>query len=498
MSSYTLRKGNPAATRTDAVVVGVATGAKGALEAIPGGEQVASAFGRRWQSMLTSLGFTGKAGEALRIPAGDALKASTVVLVGVGARDELDLSAVRRAAGVAARNLANASTVALALPAMDEEHLAAVLDGFSSARYSIPKGNQDEKKATLKDVVVFTELARKSAGAQTLARNETMAAAVRRTRDWVNQPPNELNPVTFAEQAAAAAKGSGLKVTVLDEKQLAELGCGGILGVGAASATPPRLVRMEWKPRGAKGHVALVGKGITFDSGGLSIKPGASMKDMKFDMAGAASVINAMIAIAELKLPIRVTGFAPMAENMVSGTSYRPGDVLTMHNGKTVEVTNTDAEGRMILADAISMAVEADVDAIANIATLTGAAVVSLGERYAAFFGTDDEVNAALSAAETADELAWHMPIPDEIRAKVRNDSKVADLLQHNFVRWGSSSYAAAFVQEFAAEVPFVHLDIAGPAWNPGGPWGHIPSGATGYGVATLVEWVRAKGDQKD
>ncbi len=487
MTSFTLRKGNPASTRTDVLVIGVASGENGALEVVPGGEKVAAAHGRKWQPLLKSLGVTGKAGECVRLPANDAVKASTLVIVGVGPRAELDLTAVRRAAGVASRSLANAASVALALPAMDTDHLRAVLEGFSSGGYSIKSGPD----TSVSEVVVFTDIARKPEATQAVAETEVLSRAVDRTRAWVNQPPNELNPPSFADAAVAAAKGSGLKVTVFDEEQLAKLGCGGILGVGQASATPPRLVKLEWKPRGAKRHVSLVGKGITYDSGGLSIKPPSSMKDMKFDMAGAAAVISTMIAIAELELPIRVSGFAPMAENMVSGTSMRPGDVLKMHDGRTVEVTNTDAEGRLILADALSLAVEDEPDAIANIATLTGAAVVALGDRLAALYGTEDQVEFAMSAATRAGELAWPMPIPDAIRDRVRNESKIADLLQHNFVRWGSSSYAAAFVQEFAGGLPFVHLDIAGPAWNEGSPWGHVPAGATGYGVATLLEWAR-------
>lgn len=487
MTSFTLRKGNPASTRTDVVVVGVAVGKNGALEVIPGGEKVGAAYGRKWLPLLKSMGVAGKAGECVRMPTGGTLKASTLVVVGTGRRAELNLEAVRRAAGVAARSLANAASVALALPAADAEHLRAVLEGFSSGGYTIKSGPD----TSVSEVIVFTDIARKAEAAQVVAENDVLRRAVDRTRAWVNQPPNELNPPAFAAAAAAAAKGTGLKVTVLDEHQLAELGCGGILGVGQGSATPPRLVRLDWKPRRAKAHVALVGKGITFDSGGLSIKPATSMREMKFDMAGAAAVISTMLAIAELKLPIRVTGFAPMAENAVSGTSMRPGDVLKMRDGRTVEVTNTDAEGRLILADALALAVEEKPDAIANIATLTGAAVVALGDRVAGVFGTDDQVAAAMSAANRAGELAWPMPIPDAIRERVQEDSKIADLLQHNFVRWGSSSYAAAFVQEFAGGLPFVHLDIAGTAWNGGAPWGHVPTGATGYGVATLLEWTR-------
>lgn len=493
VTSYSLRKGNAATTRTDVVVIGVATTSKDAMEVVAGGEEVVKAHGRKWQPLLSAMGFKGKAGEVLRVPTNGTIKAPTLVVIGLGKREQLDLTAVRRAAGVAARSLGNAATAAIALPADDQDHLRAVLEGFMSGRNAPGRKSTDQAASPgdLGDVVFFSPIARTAAAGDLLTSAQVLATALDRTRAWTTQPPNELNPVTFAKAASDAAKGSGLKVSVYDEQQLADLGCGGILAVGGASATPPRLVKLEWKPKGATRHVALVGKGITYDSGGLTIKPPSSMKDMKFDMAGAASVISTMIAIAELDLPIQVTGFASMAENMVSGTSYRPGDVITMRNGRTVEVTNTDAEGRMVLADALSLAVEAEVEAIANIATLTGAAVTSLGDRYAAFFGSDDQVAAALDAAGAAGELAWPMPIPDAIRERVRTESSIADLLQHNWVRWGSSSFAAAFVQEFAEDVPFVHLDIAGPAWNSGAAWGHVPAGATGYGVATLLQWVR-------
>lgn len=486
MTSFSLRKGNPATTRADVVVIAAGQSATGALSAAPGGEQVASAYGRAWAGMLSAMDFTGKAGESLRVPTNGVIKAPTMVVLGVGRLDEVDADTIRAAAGVSARLLGNAATAAIALPS-EGDLLGAVLDGLTSGA-----AKPGKPAVSTTEIVVLTDSARSAAAQRTLKESSVLAAAVARTRDWTNQPPNELNPVTFAKAAEEAAKGSGLKVTVYDDKQLAELGCGGILGVGAASATPPRLVKLEWNPKGAEGHLALVGKGITYDSGGLSIKPASSMKDMKFDMAGAAAVINAIIAIAELDLPIRVTAFAPMAENMVSGTAMRPGDVITMRDGRTVEVTNTDAEGRLILADALSLAVEGEPDAIANIATLTGAAVVALGDRYAALFGTREEVDTALAAAATVGELAWELPVPEKTRRQVQQDSQVADLQQHSPVRWGKSSFAAAFVQEFAGGLPFVHIDIAGPTWNSGSAYGHVPPGATGYGVRTLVQWVRS------
>ena len=246
---------------------------------------------------------------------------------------------------------------------------------------------------------------------------------------------------------------------------------------GSGSANGPRLVRLTWQPDDARASVAFVGKGITYDSGGLTIKPGGSMSTMKYDMGGAAAVLAATFAIAELDLPVAVTTYAPMAENMVSGTAMRPGDVLTMYDGQTVEVTNTDAEGRLVLADGLSMAAEGGHDAIIDVATLTGPCVVALGEKVAGLFGDDETTAAIAAAAEVSGEMLWRLPIPDESREAVRTESKIADVLQHNWVRWGSALFAAAFLGEFVGDTPWAHLDIAGPAWNTGSAWGHVPPG---------------------
>jgi leucyl aminopeptidase len=280
---------------------------------------------------------------------------------------------------------------------------------------------------------------------------------------------------------------------VLDTDALADLGCGGILAVGNGSANPPCLVKLAWQPAGATGSVALVGKGITYDSGGLTIKPGSSMSTQKKDMAGAAAAVAAVLAVAELELPVAVTAYLPLAENMISGSAMRPGDVLTTLSGKTVEVLNTDAEGRLVLADALTMAVRDDPDVVVNVATLTAPCVVALGDRIAGLFGDDETVAAFEAAAEATGELYWHLPIPEEQRTTVRTGSKIADLLQHNWVRWGSALYAAAFLEQFVEDRPWVHLDIAGPAYNTGAPWGHVPSGGTGFSISTIVEFVERR-----
>ena len=498
MTTYTLRKGSPAKTRTDLVVIGVARSAKGDLVACPGAEDVAAEYGRKFKPMLSAMGFRGDPGEVLRVPTAGTIKAGQLLVVGFGDRDSLTLERVRRGAGVAARNIGNAASVALALPAHDADHVRAVADGFLSGTYSFKHYKSGKDDSAVADVSVLSDAARRQDAIAALDAARTVSDLIHRARDWVNTPPNDLTPELFAEGVRALGKErSGrskpkVGIEVLGPDELADLGCGGILGVGLGSANPPRLVKLTWAPEDARGHVAFVGKGITYDSGGLTIKPGSSMATMKYDMGGAAAVLAATFAVAALELPVAVTTYAPMAENMLSGTAMRPGDVLTMVNGKTVEVTNTDAEGRLVLADALALAVEDQPDAIIDVATLTGPCIVALGEKVAGIFGDDATTSAIAAAAETSGEMLWRLPIPDETREAVRTESKIADVLQHNWVRWGSALFAAAFLGEFVGDRPWAHIDIAGPAWNTGGPWGHVPSGATGYGITTLVEYVAA------
>ncbi len=500
MTTYSLRKATADKTRTDVVVVGVCQTKKG-LAAAPGGEEVASAYGRKFAPLLSTIGFHGKPGEVVKIPTGGMIKSPLLMLVGLGERDKLTTEGVRRAAGVAARSMSNAATVAVALPAVDVDHVRAVADGFLLGSYSFTEFKTSADPDRAGEVVILTDLARDKQATAVLEEAQVVAAATTMARDWVNTPPGDFTPEKFADAVTAAKKNNkAAKVTVkvTDEAALEADGCGGIIGVGRGSANPPRLVQLTYKPRGAKAHLALVGKGITYDSGGLSIKPGASMMTMKCDMAGAAAVVAATFAIAELGLPIAVTTYAPMAENMVSGNATRPGDVLTMYGGKTVEVLNTDAEGRLVLADAIVKATEQKPDVLVDVATLTGACVVALGERVGGLLGNDEPLlDSVKAAADRAGEAFWPLPIPEEMTEKVRNNSKVADLAQHNTERWGGTLYAAAFLQEFVDGNRWAHLDIAGPAFNEKGPHGYTPSGGTGVAVSTLVELARDLSTQK-
>jgi leucyl aminopeptidase len=509
VSTYTLRSANPAKTRCDVVVIGVVQTGKGArsassggLGAAPGGEDVAKAYGRTFQPLLASLGVTGKVGEVTKVPTGKQLNAPVLVLVGLGRLDKDAAptpSVVRRAAGAAARAVGNAASVGIALPADTVELLRAVTEGFLLGGYTFTtyKKKADDQSGQAGEVVVFSASARKKEFTRAFEEARVVAEAVSATRAWVNTPPGDLTPPRFAAAAEAAVKdvtkgrGPRVSIRVRDEKELAELGCGGILGVGMGSSAPPRLVELGYSPRGAVAHLALVGKGITFDSGGLTIKPASGMNDMKSDMAGAAAVIQATLAIARLGLPLKVTTFAPMAENMVSGSSVRPGDVLRMYGGTTVEVLNTDAEGRLVLGDALVLATEKKPDVILDVATLTGHMVVALGDKVAGVMGSPDVVDGVLEAAGTAGEESWPMPIPDFMDERIHS-SKIADLSQHDWIRWGGGLFAAAFLREFTGGLPWAHLDIAGPAYNSGGAYGHITAGGTGFGVATLVDYARS------
>jgi leucyl aminopeptidase len=497
VTSYALRSASPAKTRADVVVVGVLpgeAGRKGTARLAPGGEDVAAAYGRRLAPLLAALGLNGKPGEVATVPTGGTIASSLLVLVGLG--PEPGPIAVRRAAGDAARAVANAASVAVALPGESPELVRAAVEGMMLGGYTFTDYRSRPGDNTAAEIVVLSPVARRQETIAAFEDGRIVAEAVAGTRDWVNTPPGDLTPPAFADAVAAAVKatnksaGTKLKVDVADEDRLAELGCGGILGVGQGSAAPPRLVEIGYHPAQATAHLALVGKGITFDSGGLSIKPGGSMTTMKSDMAGAAAVVQATLAIARLGLPVRVTAFAAMAENMISGSATRPGDVLTMYDGTTVEIANTDAEGRLVLADALSIAGEREPDLVVDIATLTGHMVQSLGDRLAGVLGDDDTVQQVLAAARSAGEDAWPMPIHETIRTRVRS-STVADLSQHDWVRWGGGLFAAEFLRNFTGDRPWAHLDIAGPAFVRAAA-GHWPGGATGYGVATLVELARS------
>jgi leucyl aminopeptidase len=485
-----LRKAAPDKTRADVLVVGVVATADGPQLAA-GAERVAAAYGRKLAPLLSSIGFAGKREEVAKVPTGGVVSSPLLVLVGLGDAADVDPSVVRRAAGAALRGLPEEAKVALALPTPDVDHVRAAAEGAMLGSYTFSTYKTGSRGEPTGEVVVLTDAARSSAAQAALESARVVTDAVRLARDWVNTPAGDLTPQLFADSVAAeltSRKAAKVRLSVVADEELVDRGFGGILGVGRGSASPPRLVVLSYAPRGAKAHLALVGKGITFDSGGLSIKPSSGMTTMKCDMAGAAAVVAATLAVAELGLPVRVTAYAPMAENMVSGAATRPGDVLTMYGGRTVEVLNTDAEGRLVLADALVLATESEPDAIVDVATLTGACANALGDRVAGILGNDDSlVERTVAAGSRAGEPLWQLPITGEMTEKVRTGSSVADLMQHNVETWGGALYAAAFLQEFVDGRSWAHLDVAGPAFNNRGPYGHVPSGGTGFTVATLV-----------
>jgi leucyl aminopeptidase len=493
VTAISLSKAAPHKTRADALVVGVVKDGGGVAVA-PGGEEVAAAFGRSFAATCASLGVKGSVGEVTKLPSGGAVKSPLVVLVGLGDTGEISVESIRRAVGSAVRSLTQAETVALAVPADTSARVCAVAEGVLLGGYAFTRYLSDNDSTAPDEAVVLTALARNKRVLAHLHDAEAVCRAVNTARDLVNTPASDLNPVTFAEQVVERAKGSRVKVAVMDETDLENGGYGGILAVGKGSATPPRLVTLSYKPRGAKAHIALVGKGITFDSGGLSIKPTSGMATMKCDMSGAAAVVTATQAIAELGLPVQVTAYAALAENMPSGTATRPGDVLKMYGGKTVEVLNTDAEGRLVLADAITSASELEPDLIVDVATLTGACVIALGSRTSGVMSNRDEVAESVrDQAAAVGENMWPLPLPEEMKERVRA-SKVADLSQHSTDRAGSALFAGAFLREFVGDgVAWAHLDIAGTAFNEGGPWGYTPNGGTGAAVRTLVQLAAAR-----
>jgi leucyl aminopeptidase len=477
---------------TDVLVVSMTgTGIREVPDAIA--RAFAKRFGASVGDMAISLGAKANADSKRTLPA--AGEGPRIVVVGLES-DEPSAEDLRRAAGAGVRHVASLAetgglSVAVSLGVVSSDQLAAVAEGALLGSYDYePISAEQAKGGTVEAITVINSGDVKES--DTAPSAKAVAQAVVTVRELVNLPANLLYPESFAEQVRNLVNGSKITVDVLDETALSEGGYGGLMAVGGGSYRPPRLVRLGYSPRGAKFHLALVGKGITFDTGGLNLKPAEGMYTMKCDMAGAATVLVAVHAIAQLGLKIRVTAYGALAENMPSGSAYRPSDVLTIYGGKTVENGNSDAEGRLVMADALARANEDQPDLVVDVATLTGACVVALGERTTGLMTTDDATaDLLLDAAETAGEDVWQLPIPKEIRGKL--DSKVADLRSTGSDRWAGALVAAAFLREFVGEgTPWAHLDIAGPAFFDGIPYGYVASGGTGVGVRTLIALARS------
>ncbi len=470
----------------DAIVIAISQ-QPGEPTLADGSQDVAAAAGGELLSTLIALGATGKAEEITKTLSAGKLAAPVIAAVGLGKLTDgkPDLEALRRAAGAAVRALASAKAtrIALALPAADAESTEAIALGALLGSYYFGRYRANGQSAPELTVISSAPEAK-----QAVDRAKVIAAAVTLVRDLVNTSPSDLYPESFAAEAERVARDAGLDVEVLDEKSLTDGGYGGIAGVGQGSVHPPRLVRLGYRHPEASKTVVFAGKGITFDSGGLSLKPAKGMETMKSDMGGAAAVLAALQAIAALRPKVNVIGYLPLAENMPGGHAQRPSDVITIYGGTTVEVLNTDAEGRLVLADTLARSAQDAPDLLVDVATLTGAQVVALGLRVAAVMANDDKVrDGVVRSAGQAGEAFWPMPLPEELRRGL--DSKVADLANVAADRDGGMLTAGLFLREFVPDgVRWAHLDIAGPSFNSGEAYGYTPKGGTGCAARTLIQ----------
>ena len=437
-------------------------------------------------------GFEGKIGQTLVLAGGDG--GQDEVLVGIGPAKELTTAKLRKAAAAFARSVTRHQSAATNLLAhagdLDQaEALAAVAEGLrlSTYRFNQLRSDSSRKKNEVKLRTVTIVASGKGLRAE-LNRANAVIDAVELARDLVNEPGGSMTPQAFVAAAKKATADTGVKLTVWNHARIKRERLGGVLAVNQGSEHPPQFVQLHYKP--AKGRpkakVALVGKGVTFDSGGLSLKTSASMMTMKIDMAGAAAVLATMATLPAIRAQVEVTGYIPLTDNMTGPDAQRPGDVFTARNGKTVEVLNTDAEGRLILADALSLAAESDADAIIEMSTLTGSATAALGQSYAALLATDDDLAARIEASSTRTaEKLWRLPLPEEYRSQL--DSSVADLRNIGTSPYGGALIAGLFLKEFVGDKPFAHIDLGLSALSEASKGINV-KGATGYGVRLLID----------
>ncbi len=461
------------------------------------------------RATMDRAGFSGKVGQTLVLDDGD----GTRVLMGVGPIARVGTAELRTGAAVVARAVSRHRRIAVDYPeGLDLEvdlGVRAVTEGLILGAYRFDAYKSSPTPGLSAATIAVGDQVRAVQAAA--AKGRVTAGAVCFARDLVNEPGGSLTPTVFAQRAAERAEVAGLVAEIMDHDAIAAAGLGGLLAVNQGSVEPPRLLKLTYEPSPAGDEpvqgdvpepdavdtVALVGKGITFDSGGLSIKPADSMMEMKCDMAGAAAVVATMCALPELDVAVKVVSFTPMTDNMTGGAAQRPGDIYTARNGTTVEVLNTDAEGRLVLADALSLAADEEPDAIIDLATLTGACMVALGQKIAGLMGNDEGFSGIVEdAADAAGERVWQLPLPADYRTSL--DSPVADLKNIGAGRYGGALTAGLFLKEFVDDdTPWVHLDIAGPAFLPE-PDGESPKGATGFGVRTLLTVLETWGEEME
>ena len=432
---------------------------------------------------LVAVGAKGTEGEVTRL----LIDGSLVTAFGLGDASEIDDEAVRRGVGAAARALNDVERAAVSA----EFGVAPVVEGLLLGGYTYTglksqAGVEDDENSDA-ETPQTTEVTVVGADEAEYNAAVIVAESVNLARDLVNTPANYLYPESYAGVMGEVASTAGLDIEVLDDTALEDQGFGGILSVGRGSSRPPRLVHLTWAPSGASTKVALVGKGITFDTGGISLKPGSGMEDMISDMGGSAAQLAVIAAAARLELPVRVDAWLPLAENMPSGTATRPGDVITHYGGITSEVINTDAEGRLVLADAVARACEDAPAYLIETATLTGAQLVALGNRTAGVMGSDELRDLIAETGRGVGEQAWAMPLLEEQEDELK--SPIADIRNTHNARTGGMLFAGLYLSRFVPEdIEWAHIDIAGPAWNGGAPYGYTPKRATGAPVRTIVE----------
>jgi leucyl aminopeptidase len=434
---------------------------------------------------LDEQGFKGKVGEVVLVPTLGRAATKSWAIAGLGSAATSSPVEVRRAAACAARHLSHRSEIVSTLHQSVDGSAAAALEGLVLGTYRFGPYKSDHRPSMIDRII--------AAGAtdSEINRAVSFAESTMLARDLVNEPASTLTPTTLAERAREIGDAAGLECNSLDENELAAAGFGGILGVGKGSQQPPRLIRLHYQPPNATGKVVLVGKGVTYDSGGLSIKQAQSMETMKTDMSGGAAVIGALAALPRLDVRVEVLGIVPAVENLPSGSAIKPGDVITHYGGRTTEVLNTDAEGRLILADALAYASEQGPEAIVDVATLTGAISIALGRKVAGLFATNEDLQQEiLDAAAAAGERFWPMPLVNEYASELESD--IADS-KNVATRYGSSIFAALFMRAFLpAGIPWAHLDIAGTA-RADSSYDDVSRGGTGAATRTLIHWLEGR-----
>lgn len=441
--------------------------------------------------------FSGKTDEALTLYKPSDLKVERVIFIGVGKIEHIDTEKIRAFAGKAVKSCIKKSMTAIVIAPPSPQKiglkisalLEAVTEGACLANHVFDKYKQEKKRKPLREITILASSDDVKKYAKQTRQTTTICEGTLLARDWVSTPSNDKTPSSLGKTIVNLAQKENLKITVLSEKQLRQGKFGAILAVGAGSQNKPRLVVLEYTATGAKKTLALVGKGVTFDSGGINIKPTGGLEDMKIDMSGAAAVAATLITAAKLKPKINIIGIMPLVENMPSGTATRPGDIIKSHAGKTVEIGNTDAEGRLILIDAMSYTLEKfQPQVMIDMATLTGACVVALGEKIAGLFTNDDDLaQAIIQSGQKTHERIWRMPLPEDYKELLKSD--LADISNMSSSRWGGAITAALFLSEFSGDTKWAHIDIAGPASQKKGN-AYSDAGGTGFGVRLFCDLI--------